>query len=92
MWCSKCSLLAKVIPIAITDLLIFAVTSFQRCVLIIDDQNITLPNGSDTLTCDITTTLSLEMCRSVSSACAPTLTAPLKAPIVFSGYSALYPR
>ena len=32
------------------------------------------------------------MCRSVSTAWAPIFTAPAKAPIVFSGCSALYPR
>lgn len=44
------------------------------------------------LTCDSTTTPSLDRWRSVSMACAPTSTAALNAHIVFSGYQALYPR
>lgn len=43
------------------------------------------------LTCDKTTTPSFVTWTSVSIACAPTSTAPANAPIVFSGYAALYP-
>jgi hypothetical protein len=41
------------------------------------------------LTCEMTTVPSFAICKSVSIACAPTSTAPLNAPIVFSGNAAL---
>lgn len=44
------------------------------------------------LTCDRTTTPSFDRWMSVSIACVPALTAPLNAPMVFSGCLALYPR
>jgi hypothetical protein len=44
------------------------------------------------LTWERTTTPSFDKCISVSRAWAPTLTAPIKAAMVFSGYTALYPR
>lgn len=49
-------------------------------------------DGLEAQTCDMTTTPSFEMWRSVSMACAPTSTAASKAAMVFSGSAALYPR
>jgi hypothetical protein len=85
------SQLAQKLVVAVDELLIPAKASLQVLVLASLSMSMTAEE-STTLTWDNKTTPSFDRCISVSSASAPTSTAPLKAPMVFSGNFALYPR
>jgi hypothetical protein len=88
---TKRSQLAQKLVVAVDELLISAKASLEVLVL----ASLSIPTSAERfnrLTWDKRTTPSFDRCISVSSASAPTSTAPRKAPMVFSGNFALYPR